>query len=182
MISERRPVGVAKRDKDIQQAQFLIEALSETRPRELRLVWEEAFERGPKWRKLLLEATTHLSGRSRDVLLKTVGRLRSIVPRLDLTLNNPPARYDFHRDVVALEGEALGSPVKCAVSREALDDHFGASDLDRRGRLEAFQKNRSAIEGLLRAKYLHSPLEEVEAVLLKTADVESLRATPRREK
>jgi Nucleotidyltransferase/Protein of unknown function (DUF1488) len=175
IISQRRPVGVAKQDKDIQQAQFLIEALSERRPRELKLVWEEAFERGPKWRMLLLEGTTHLSGRSRDLLLKTIGRPRDIVPRLDLMLNNPPVRYDFDRDVVAFEGEALGSPVKCAVSREALEDHFGGNDLDRRGRLEAFQKSRSTIERLLRAKYLHWPIEEVEAILLKTMDVETLQ-------
>jgi hypothetical protein len=175
IISVRRSVAVGKRAKDLQQAQVLIETLTEKRPKELKLVWEEAFARGPKWRSLLLEALSQLSGRARDLLLKVLDSPRKIVPGLDLAFNNPPARYDFERDLVAFEGEALGSRVACAVSREALEDHFGANGLDRRGRLEAFQKNRSTIEGLLRAKYLTRPVEEVEAVLLRTLDVEKLR-------
>lgn len=179
IISVRRPVAVGKRDKDLRQAQVLIEALSEKRSRELKVVWEEAYARGPKWRGLLLEALSHLSGRSRDLLLKALDNPRKVVPGLDLTFNNPPARYDSERDIVAFEGEALGSRVECAVSREALEDHFGANGLDRRGRLEEFQRRRSAIERLLRAKYLNWPIEEVEAVLLKTMDVKRLRRTER---
>jgi hypothetical protein len=36
-------------------------------------------------------------------------------------------------------GEALGYPVRCGVSREALEDHFGANARDREGRLESAQ-------------------------------------------
>lgn len=175
IVSLRRSVAVGKRDKDLQQAQALIEALSERRPKELKLVWEEAFARGRNWRGLLLEALSHLSGLSRDLLLKALDNLRKIVPGLELAFHNPPVRYDSGRDIVAFDGEALGSKVECAVSREALDEHFGANGLDRRGRLEAFQKNRSAIERLLRAKYLTWPIEEAETVVLKSADVEKLR-------
>jgi hypothetical protein len=60
------------------------------------------------------------------------------------------------------------------VSREALEDHFGANQSDRKGRLEAFQKERSRIERLLRSKYLHRPVEDPESVLLTTRDVEEL--------
>ena len=45
------------------------------------------------------------------------------------------------------------------------------------GRIEAFCKNRSKVERLLRAKYLSWPVEEPETVLLKTMDVEKLRKT-----
>jgi hypothetical protein len=63
------------------------------------------------------------------------------------------------------------------VSREALEDHFGANHSDRKGRLEAFQKERSRIERLLRSKYLHHPVEDPESVLLTTGDVEELSAS-----
>lgn len=174
IISMRRRAGVAKRDKDLQQVEVLIEALSDKHAGEFKLVWEEAHQRGPTWRKLLLEGMTRLAPRSRDLMLKTLGRPREILPGIDLTFNNPPVRYDSHRDVIAFSAEALGSPVNCAVSREAMKDHFDANALDKDGRVEAFLKNRSTIERLVRAKYLSSPVAEIEAVLLGTMDVEKL--------
>jgi hypothetical protein len=174
IVALRRPPGITKKDKDLKQAGTLLEALSEKRGEELRAVWEEAHERGPKWRKLLLGGMSQLDSRPRDLTLKVLDRPREILPGIDLAFNNPPARYDSIRDVVSFTGEALGDPVQCAVSREALEDHFGADNLDRDGRLEAFRKGRSKIERLLRAKYLSWPVEEPESVLLKTMDVEKL--------
>jgi hypothetical protein len=176
IISMRRRAGVAKRDKDLQQVAVLIEALAEKRAGEFKLVWEEAHQRGPTWRKLLLDGMTRLAPHSRDLMLKTLGRPREILPGIDLTFNNPPVRYDFDRDIIAFAGEALGNSVNCAVSREAMADHFDANGLDRDGRVQAFLKNRSTIERLVRAKYLSRPVEETEAVLLRTMDVEKLRA------
>jgi hypothetical protein len=175
IISMRRRAGVAKRDKDLQQVEVLIAALAERRAHEFRRVWEEAHHRGPKWRKHLLEGMTRIAPQARDLMLKTLERPREILPGLDLTFNNPPARYDSHRDVVAFTGEALGSHVSCAISGEALADYFGADGLDKEERVEAFLKNRSAIERLVRVKYLSGPVEDIEAVLLGTMDVEKLR-------
>jgi hypothetical protein len=174
IVALRRPPGITKKDKDLKQAGTLLEALSEKRGEELRTVWEEAHERGPKWRKLLLGGMSQLDSRPRDLTLKVLGRPRAILPGLDLAFNNPPARYDSVRDVVSFIGEALGDSVGCSVSREALEDHFGADNLDKDGRLEAFRKNRSKIEGLMRAKYLSWPVEEPDSVLLKTMEVEKL--------
>ena len=154
--------------------EVLIEALSDKRAGEFKLVWEEAHQRGPTWRKLLLDGMTRLAPHSRDLMLKTLGHPREILPGIDLSFNNPPVRYDSHRDVIAFTGEALGNSVNCAVSREAMEDHFGANGLDREGRVEAFLKNRSTIERLIRTKYLSWPVEETEAVLLGTIDVEKL--------
>ncbi|HZT01745.1 MAG TPA: GSU2403 family nucleotidyltransferase fold protein [Steroidobacteraceae bacterium] len=172
-----RPVGIAKRDKDLGQAARLLEVLAERRPEELRHVWEEAHERGPTWRKLLLDGMRHLSAHARDLTLKTIGRTRDIIPQIDLTFRSPPVIYDTHREIVRFVGESLGSPVECAVSREALEDHFGANHSDRKGRLEAFQKERSRVERLLRSKYLHHLVEDPESVLLTTGDVEALSAS-----
>jgi Protein of unknown function (DUF1488) len=38
------------------------------------------------------------------------------------------------------------SAVKCEISREALDDHFGTDGMDQTGPVEAVRKNRSKIE------------------------------------
>jgi hypothetical protein len=48
--------------------------------------------------------------------------------------------HDFGRDTVALVDATFGSPVQCAISRAALDDHFGAAGLDNAGRVEVFHK------------------------------------------
>lgn len=182
IVAVRRSPSISKRDKDANQAAVLIEALCERRPTELARVWEEAYGRGKQWRKLLLEAMMQLGANPRDLLLKALGRPRNIVPGLDLVFDNPPARYDVSRDVVAFAGDALGKPVKCAISREALDDHFGSDGLDRRGRIEAFQKHRSDIERLVRTKYLTRPIEQTGEVLLKTGDIEELRDALRKTK
>jgi hypothetical protein len=174
IVALHRPPGIAKKDKDLQQAGTLLEALAQKRPTELRLTWEEAQERGPKWRYYLLGGMSQLRPRPRDLTLKVLGRPRDIVPGLDLTFNNPPVRYDSDRDVVVFSGQSTGNTVECAVTREALEDHFGADNLDKEGRLEAVRKNRSKIEHLLRTKYLSSPVEEPEAVLLKTGDIPEL--------
>jgi hypothetical protein len=171
ILSRRRREGTAKRGKDVQQADALLRALAETRPHDLKQAWGAARERGPTWRKLLDEALSELPGFARDLTLKTVGGLRSSVPGNDLTFNNPAPRYDFHRDVVAFTGQALGQPVVCAISREALEDHFGADGLDKDGRVEAFLKSRSKIEEVARNKYLKGPIEEPDVILIKTTDI-----------
>ena len=169
-----RPPGIAKRDKDLAQAAALILALIEKQPEELRLAWEEAYERGPQWRKMLLGGMRRLSPETRDFLLKSLERSREILPGMDLTFPDSRARYDSDRDVVSFNGAALGHPVKCAVSREALEDHLGAGGHNKEERLASFQRNRSKLEQMARTKYISWPVEEPESVLLRTMDFEEL--------
>jgi hypothetical protein len=75
---------------------------------------------------------------------------------------------------VSFVAEALDCPVRCAVSREALEGHFGTSGLDKEGRLASFHVSRSKIALMVKTKYLSRPVEEPEAVLLTTMDVEEL--------
>lgn len=171
ILSRRRREGEGKRGKDIKQAEALLRALADMRPHDLKQAWDEARKRGPKWRQLLDEGLSDVPGYTRDLTLKTVGSLRSELPGIDLTFNNPPPRYDFQRDVVEFKGQALGQPVVCAISREAMDDHFGTDGLDKQGRTEAFLKNRTKIEEMARTKYLKSPIEEPDAILIKTSDI-----------
>jgi hypothetical protein len=160
--------------KDLKQAEALLEVLAERRPHELRLAWHEAYERGRTWRQLLAEAIAKLDASVRDSTLKVVDVRRSTIPGLDLTFNNPTARYDLQRDIVSFAGKSLGIPVACGVSRETLDDHFGADRLGQNGRLEQFLKNRSKIELMARIKYLSWPVDEPNSVLIKTQDVPEL--------
>lgn len=174
IVSRRRPEGLAKRDKDLQQADALFEVLGQKRPNELRHAWQEAYERGPSWRELLNQGLAAASGTGRDWLLMAIDGRRSAIADIDLTFNNPPPRYDFSRDVVTFVGQALGSSVSCEISREALDDHFGTDGLDQKARVEAFLKNRSKIELMARTKYLSWPIEEPGTVLIKTMDAPAL--------
>jgi hypothetical protein len=178
--ARRRSTAFGKREKDLKQSAALLEILTERRPEELRLAWEEAYRRGPTWRKLLLEGMAQIDSRARDLTLKVLGRAREIIPGMDLTFSNPRVRYDSERDVVTFVAEALGNAVNCSVSRETLEDYFNAGSRNDAARLEAFQKNRSKIENLLRTKYLSWKVELPEAVLLKTADVEQLGFKPRK--
>jgi hypothetical protein len=174
IISRRRREGTAKRDKDLQQAEILLEVLARKRAHELKLAWKEASKNGPTWRQLLAEALGQLRPAIRDLTLQVVDGHRSMIPGLDLTFNNPPARYDFGRDIVTFTGKALATPVACAISREALDDHFGTDGLGQKGRIETFNRNRSKIELMARIKYLSWPIDEPDSVLIKTTDVDKL--------
>jgi hypothetical protein len=179
IVSRRRSQGSAKRDKDLQQAEVLLDVLTQKRPYELKSAWNEAYNRGKTWRQLLLEGLGQLTPRARDSVLKVLDQPPEFVPGVDLTFNNPPARYDFSRDVVAFAGDSLGGLIQCAISRETLDDHFGADGLTKEGRLEKFLENRSTIERLARTKYLSRPVEVPGEVLIKTADVSELLSTKR---
>jgi hypothetical protein len=175
IVSRRRQKDSAKQDKDIKQSAALLDLLNEKRPYELKSAWQEAHNRGPTWRKLLVEGLSQLPAASRDKLLRTIELSRKIVPGLDLTFREPVPRYDFERDAVNFIGTAGRSEVRCAISREALDDNFGAtSGLSNNQRLDKFRKNRLSIEQMAREKYLNWPLDEPEAVLIKTADVPKL--------
>jgi len=175
IVAQRRRDVSPKRQKDIQQTQTLLDVLAQRRPSELRTAWAEAWARGNKWRQLLGEGLAFVDAAVRDRFLKLVEVPRSVIPGLDLRFAAPAARYDLDRGVVTFIGEAGGADVRCAISREALADHFGANRLDKEGRLKKFREHREEIERLARLKFLERPVEEAGAVLIKTADVPDLR-------
>lgn len=173
ILAQRRTSG--KREKDLHQADALLKVLVEKRPGELKTVWEEATGRGGKWRQLLLNGLGQLPQQARDMTLRTLKLTRSTVPGLDLAFQNPPPRYVFDRDVVVFRGEANGEDVQCEISREALEDHFGADGLTQEGRVERFLQNRSTIEAMARTKYLMRSVEQPGIVLLDSVDVAASR-------
>ena len=85
----------------------------------------------------------------------------------ELAFPAPEERYDIGRDVVVFWGLDRDQRIPCAISREALDDHFRG---DNRNKLEVFRENRPAIEEITRRKYLSGRVEPDGTVLIRTAD------------
>jgi len=145
IISQRRKGMRAKARKDIEQARAIIWAMAD-QPYELAQAIRDADDNGGKWREALDRA-------------------------LDIEFGSSPFRYNFDRDVVRLEGVALGQRLLFSVSGEALEDHFGAAGSSSTARHEAAASNRSQIEALIKRKFRSEPSAEI---LLTTADVEAL--------
>jgi hypothetical protein len=171
----RRRESAIKIRKDFEQAAHLLDILSDSRRFELREMWNEAYGRGPTWRKLLGEGLALIPPRTRDVTLRTVDGRRSIVDGLDITFAAPPLRYRADRDIVSFAGDANGERVHCGVTHEAIEDFAEVESLDREGCLQVVRANRSVFEDMVRAKYLEWPVEQPGEVLVKALDIEDLR-------
>jgi hypothetical protein len=174
IVARRRRPGTAKSEKDVHQAEALLDVLARKRPRELKAAWNEAYGRGSKWRKLLGEGLSLVSMPVRDEALKAVGAPRNVVDGLDLAFSAPAARYDPERDVVLFRGEAGGKSVRCAISRAAIDDHFALRRATDEERLWLFREHRPLFERMARAKYLHWPVEQPDEVLVRSEDRDRL--------
>jgi Fic family protein len=86
----------------------------------------------------------------------------------ELTFSSPEEQYDSGRDAVAFWGMDRNQRIRCAISREALDDHFHG---DNKKKLKVFRENRSAIEEIARRKYLSGRVEPDGTVFIRTLDV-----------
>jgi len=86
----------------------------------------------------------------------------------ELTFPKPDARYIFDREVVIFWGKDGDTRIRCEISEEALDDHFGG---DRKDELKAFLAHQSEIEEIARRKYLADQLERDGSVLIHTNEL-----------
>jgi len=179
IVAQRRKAGQAKIDKDLKQAEALIDILAVRRPHDLRDAWGEAKGRGPKWRELVTAGLSMITPAVRDGALHLFGETRSLLPSHDLHFADTPPHYNFSRDTVTFEAQAGRERVLCQISREALEDHFGADGLSREGRLNLFRKHRREIEEMARVVYLYKPIPADHAVLITTAGVAELRQQPK---
>jgi fido (protein-threonine AMPylation protein) len=97
-----------------------------------------------------------------------VRRVQWHLERHDLTFPEPKESFVFERDIVffyAQDGEAC---VRCAITREALDDHFPGDGKDK---LEVFRANRQAIEQEVRRKYIAGDTEVDGSILNRSDDL-----------
>ena len=95
-------------------------------------------------------------------------RVRWSLEQHDLRFPEPEERYDFDRMAVTFWGQDGKTRVRCAISRETIDDHFHGDDKDK---LEVFTANRQAIELKARQKYLDGETEPDGSVLIRTGDL-----------
>jgi hypothetical protein len=170
IVARRRREGDPKRDKDIFQAQALVNVLIDRRPNELRDAWSEAFARGPTWQRLLGEGAGLLLPATRDGLLKAVGAPRAVVPGLDLAFIPGRVRYDASQDEIRFFASAGKEVLPCIVDRGLLEVKVGRP-LEPRECLSVFREYRSEIEGAMRGRYLTRPIGATGEVRLGPADI-----------
>jgi len=84
------------------------------------------------------------------------------------TLAFPDAHVRSDRDIVMFTGMDGDRKIICAISREALEDHFQGNNKDM---LKVYKANRERIEYEARRKYLAGRLELDGSVLIKTVDL-----------
>ncbi|MGI4857713.1 MAG: DUF1488 domain-containing protein [Janthinobacterium lividum] len=82
-----------------------------------------------------------------------------------VSFSGTAARYRADNLTVVFPARVGAHEVECAISVEALEDHFDVASTDEQGWLTAFARNRAAIEE--RAKY-HLLLDAGRPVLLKS--------------
>ena len=107
----------------------------------------------------------------RDIQLSSVTRILGVLGMLDertLVFSDSNAVYDSMRDVVLFKGEDGDNVVRCAISREALDDHY---DGDKKNKLKVFDANRDSIEHEARRKYMAGNIESDGSVFITTSDL-----------
>ncbi len=109
-----------------------------------------------------------LDSASIDGDIKPFARFIEQSVRIELTFPAPEERHDTGPDVVVFWGMDRDHRIRCAISREALDDHFHG---DNRKKLEVFRENSRAIEEIARRKYLSGRVEPDGSVLVRTADI-----------
>ena len=153
--------------------------------RQFRINWraivEEAKQRR-KSQKLTQQRLGELAGVStptisrfesgeRDIHLSTVTNILGVLGMLDervLVFQDARAHYDPARMVVLFKGRDGDKTITCAISHEALDDHFDGGNKDK---LKVFKAGRECIEHEARRKYLAGLMESDGSVLIKTMDL-----------
>lgn len=114
---------------------------------------------------------SRFEGGEKDIQLSSVLGILGVLGLLDqrmLIFPEPDARYNSERDIVVFWGLDGGKEVRCAISREAIDDRFKG---DGRDKLKAYAASRVAIEHEARRKYLAGKLEKDGSILIRTTDL-----------
>lgn len=107
----------------------------------------------------------------KDIQLSSALGILRVLGLLDtraLAFPEPQPSYDGTHYVVRFTGIDGTKRVDCAISIEALDDHYRG---DNREKLKVFAANRDAIEHEARRKYLADELEPDGSVLIRTSDL-----------
>ena len=108
----------------------------------------------------------------KDIQLSSIMSILSVLGMNDqrnLIFSEKNARYETNLMAVVFIGQDGNKAIQCAISREALEDHFKG---DKKNLLGVFQTNRENIEHEARRKYLAGNFETNGSILLKTEDIQ----------
>ena len=95
-------------------------------------------------------------------------RVRWSLGRHELQFPEKAEEFDLDRQVVTFFGQDGKTRVRCAISREALEDDFGADNNDE---IEAFRENRKTIEEWARQKYAAGDTETDGSILIRSGEL-----------
>ncbi len=95
-------------------------------------------------------------------------RVRWVLEKHELKFPEQEEKFDFDHEGVFFFGQDGDSRVRCAISREALDDDFRGHDRDK---VEVFRENRAAIEQGVRQKYAAGDTETDGSVLIHSGEL-----------
>jgi hypothetical protein len=97
-----------------------------------------------------------------------IRRVQWRLERHDLTFQAPMESLVLGRDMVLFYGQDGEACVRCAITGEALDDHFHGGGKDR---LEVFRANRQPIEQEVRRRYFAGDTELDGSILIRSGDL-----------
>lgn len=109
----------------------------------------------------------------KDIQLSSVIQILSVLGMNDqrnIIFSKQDAYYDRNKKMVIFTGHDDEQLIRCAISKEALDDYF-SNDL-KKNPLKVFQENRARIEHEVRRKYLATKFEEDSSIVLQARDLE----------
>jgi hypothetical protein len=121
-------------------------------------------------RRNYLSALDHASidGDLRPITTLLSQRVGWALEKHELAFPDQSEKFDFDRQVVLFFGEDGKTRVRCAISREALDDDLAA---DRRDKAEVFRENRMVIEDAARQKYRAGDTETDGSILIRSGEL-----------
>ena len=166
----RNEANVEKVEKDLWQASSLFDVLTDRRPQDLKDAWQEAWDRGSRWQKYLVQGLSQIPHGTRENLLKTIDERRNIIPGLQLNFPGGRPHYDHDRDIISFPAKENDVRFSCSISCEALEDDFGSDDGVKRNLMETFRKSRAVIEKLAASKFLYGPIESPSELVVKSGD------------
>lgn len=103
--------------------------------------------------------------------MSSVTRILGVLGMIDdrtLVFADKGARYDSVRDAAVFDGKDGDRTIRCAISREALDDHFDGHNEDP---IKVLRANRARIEHEALRKYLEGRTETDGSILIRTGDL-----------
>lgn len=112
---------------------------------------------------------SHFENGDKDIRLSSVNGIIKVLGLLDeriLEFPESKPRNDYDRELVLFVGRDRHKKISCAISKEALEDHFGGKGEV----LKIFSAHQEQIEHEARKKYLADRLEPDGTILIHTTN------------